>query len=124
MLASLDLAFEGVELGPHPLRVGDPLELETSRPGFPACVREAKKAKRLRLAKTPRLPSLGGVPSELDQARLLGVQLQVELREPFAKVCLEPLGVIPILESHHGVVSEAHDDHVTARVPSPPLVGP
>ena len=121
---SLDLAFEGVELGPHPFRVGGPLELEAPLPGLPARVREAKKAERLRLAKTPRRPSLGGVPAELDQARLLGVQLQAELREPVAKIRPEPLGVIPILEPHHDVVSEANDDHVTARVPSSPLVGP
>ena len=68
--------------------------------------------------------SLGGEPPELDQARLLGVQLQAELREPVAKIRPEPLGVVPMLEPHHEVVSEPHDDHVTARVPPPPLVGP
>ena len=69
-------------------------------------------------------PVLGGEPPELDQPRLLGVQLQAELREPCAKIGQEPLGVIPVLEAHHEVVGEAHDDHVTARVPTPPLVGP
>ena len=29
-----------------------------------------------------------------------------------------------MLEPHHEVVGEAHDDHVAARVPPPPLVGP
>jgi tRNA A37 threonylcarbamoyladenosine synthetase subunit TsaC/SUA5/YrdC len=67
---------------------------------------------------------LGGEPSESDQARLLGIQLQAELREPVAKICPEPLGVVPMLESHHEVVSETHDDHVAARVPNSPLVGP
>ena len=36
----------------------------------------------------------------------------------------EPLRVIPVLEPHHEVISPAHDDHITARVPSPPLVSP
>ena len=79
---------------------------------------------RLRLAEPARLSILGGEPPELDQTRLLGVQLQGELRESFAQVRPEPLGVVPVLESHHGVVGETHDDHVTARVPSSPLVGP
>src|ERR1035441_9802149 len=46
------------------------------------------------------------------------------LREPVAKVSPELLGVFPMLKAHHEVVSEPHDDNVTARVPSPPLVSP
>ena len=87
-------------------------------------MREAQELERLRLAETPLLPLLGGEPPELDQARLLGIQLQAELREPVAKVRPEPLSVIPMLETHHEVVGETHDDHFTARVPSPPLVSP
>src|SRR5512142_2150873 len=124
MPASLDLAFEGVQLGSHPLRVRDPLELEPSLPSLPARVREAQKPERLRLAEPTRLSSLGGEPSELDQPRLLGVQIQTELREPVAKVRPEPLGVTPVLESHHGVVGETHDRYVTARVSTSPLVSP
>ena len=37
---------------------------------------------------------------------------------------MKPLGVLLILEPHHGVVGEPHDHHLTARVPAPPLVGP
>ena len=43
----------------------------------------------------------GGEPPELDQPRLLGRQLQVELRKPSAKVSVKPLCVLPILEPHH-----------------------
>jgi hypothetical protein len=39
------LAFDGVQLGRHPLRVGDPLELEASLPRLGAYVREAEEAK-------------------------------------------------------------------------------
>jgi hypothetical protein len=63
-------------------------------------------------------------PSELDQARLLGVQLQGELREPVAQAGPEPLGVVPVLEPHHEVVGEAHDHDISVRVSAPPLVGP
>src|SRR5260370_41884369 len=124
MPASLDLALEGAELGAHPLRVGDPLELEAPLPGLPARVRETEEAERLRLAEATGRSPLGGIPPELDQPRLLGIQLQVERREPAAQIRPEPLSVIPMLEPHHEVVSETHDQHVTARVPTPPLVSP
>ena len=87
-------------------------------------MREAEEPERLRLAETPLCPLLSGEPPKPDQARLLGVQLQAELREPVAKVRPEPLGIIAMLESHHEVVSETRDDNVTARVPSSPLVSP
>src|SRR5262245_6205758 len=49
------------------------------------------------------------------------MQLQRELRESLAQVLAKPLGVATILKTHHDVVSEAHDDHVTLRVPAPPV---
>ena len=76
----LDLA----QLRPHPPRVGDALERETSAPVLRADVREAEEVERLRLAEAAHLPSFGGEPSELDQARLLGRQLQTKLRDPVA----------------------------------------
>jgi len=87
-------------------------------------VREAEEAERLRFAEAPRCSSLSSEPAELDQSRLLGRQLEVEPREPVAQLSPEPLRVITVLEAHHGVVSETHDDHVTTRVPVPPLVRP
>ena len=124
MLASLNPILEPDQLGRHPLRVGDALELEASVPGLPADVREAPKTERLRLAKATRRPPLGSESAELDQPRLLNVQLQVELREPVAKLRPEPLTVLPMLESHHGIMSEPHDDNVTAGISTPPLMGP
>ena len=62
----------------------------------------------------PRLRSaLGGVPSELDQPRLLGRQLQAELRKPSAQIGEEPLGVISMLEAHD-VVSRRRESHPPA----------
>ena len=45
-------------------------------------------------------------------------------REPSAKISQEPLRVSLVLEPHDVVVGVANDDHVTVRVPAPPLVGP
>lgn len=73
---------------------------------------------------TPPCSTLGGIPPKLDQARLVLGQLQPELREPFTKVYEEPLGVTFVLEPHHDIVGETHDDDVTVRVASSPLVGP
>jgi hypothetical protein len=60
-------------------------------------VREAKKPERLRLTETMRLSIPGGVPSGIDQPRLLGVQLKAELRKPLAQVSPEPLGILTML---------------------------
>jgi hypothetical protein len=70
------------------------------------------------------LPSLGGEPSELDQPRLVRVQLQPELREALAEISEEPLGVLTMLKARHIVVGVPHENHVPPRVAPPPLVGP
>jgi len=67
-------------------------------------MREAQELERLWLAATMRPSALGGEPAELDQARLRGVELQAELREPVAEICPEPQRVAPVLESHHEVI--------------------
>lgn len=87
MLASLNPILERVELGRHPFRVSDSLELETPVPRLPTDVGEAKETERLRLAKATRGSPLGSESAELDQACLLGVEFQVELREPGATSC-------------------------------------
>jgi hypothetical protein len=66
---------------------------------------------------------IGEYPS-CPEMRLLGMQLQAELREPTAKIGEEPLSVTPILEADDVVVSEPHDDHLTARFPPAVQVGP
>jgi hypothetical protein len=87
-------------------------------------MRETQELERLRLAQTPLLAVPGGEPSELDQPRLLGVQLHPEPREPVTQLSLEPFSVLPMLKRHHGVVSEPHDDNITASLPASPLVRP
>src|SRR6266511_4928185 len=124
MPASHQLGLDLAQLRLQPLRLGDALELKAPVAGPPADVREAQERERLRLAEAPLLSSLGGEPSELDEARLLGGQLQAELRKSVAKLGEEPLGVIPVLEADDVVVGEAHDDHIATRMPPPPLVGP
>ena len=49
--ATQELAPQGVQLGPRPLRIGDPLELKPPLPALPADMREAQETERFRLAK-------------------------------------------------------------------------
>ena len=65
---------------------------------------------------------LSGEAPKLDQPRLSRLQLQTELREPLAKLRPEPLGIVPMLKSHHEVVRETRHDDIAARVPGTPLV--
>src|SRR5436853_5399422 len=120
----LALLLELTQLPPHPLRDRDPRHLETAFTGLPTDVGEAQKVERLRLAESPLLPLLGGEPPELDQPCLPGLQLQLEHGESLAQVRQELLSFFFVLEAHDEVVGVAHDDHVTPRLPLPPLVGP
>src|SRR5712691_84883 len=125
--ASAALPEQGVhlaQLGRHPLRDRLAPQREPSRSRLPADVREAEERERLGPAEAPPPAVLGGEPPELDQARLLGVELQVEPGETLHQVRVEPLGVGAVLKADNDVVSEAHDDHITVGLPVPPLPGP
>ena len=104
--ASHQLGLDRAQLGLQPLLVRDALELETPVPCFAQMCVKPRNRKRLGSPLAARCPVSGGEPPELDQARLLGGQLQVEPREPFAKITEEPLSVATMLKAHHEVVSE------------------
>ena len=85
------------------------------------------KPRKSNVSGLPRPPPLavqGGEPPELDQPRLVDVQLQAEPREPLAKIGVEPFGVVTMLKAHDEVIREAHDDHVAARVAASAPLGP
>ena len=70
-------------------------------------------------------PSLrGSLPAELDEARLLRMQLQGELPESLPQALQELLGIRAVLEPNDEVIGPASDDHVSSRVPLPPLLDP
>jgi hypothetical protein len=87
-------------------------------------MREAEEVERLGLADASGRSGPGGMPTELDEPGLVGMQLQVELHQPLAKVSEEPLRINLMLEPGDKVIGEAHDDNVTVCVPTPPLPGP
>ena len=53
-----------------------------------------------------------------------GITLVAELAETVPQVFVKLLGIRTVFEAKHTVVGKSHDDHVTARMPSPPLIGP
>src|SRR5204862_1995789 len=124
MPTSLELVIDLVKLGPHPFLDRDALQPELSAPALSADVREAQEVERVRLAEPTLRPIRGGEPPELDKARLVGIQLQGELREALAEVPQELLSVTQMLEPDHEVIRPAHDDHVTACVAVPPCPSP
>jgi putative transposase len=120
----LELVLDLSQFGPHPLGDRDPTHPEPSGPGRRTDVREAQEVERLRFPQTPRPSPFGGVPPELDQPRLVRVQLQPEPCEPAAKLVQEPFGVVSMLKAHDEVVRPARDDHLTVRVAASPPIGP
>src|SRR6266511_1816864 len=101
MPASPELGFHLLQLRPHPLLDGDAPEPETPVLGLPTDVGEAQEVERLRLGQAPPLPVRCREAAELDKPGLIRVQLQVELREPLAKVSQEPLCITEVLEPDH-----------------------
>ncbi len=122
--ASPKLGFHLLELDPQPLLDGDAPEPEAPVLRLPADVREAQEIERLRFRMTTLFSVRRREAAELDEAGLVRVQLQVELREPLAKIMEELLCVTEMLEPAHEVVGEARDDHVATGVPAPPLLDP
>jgi hypothetical protein len=124
MPASLERDVDLGQLGPHALRDGDAPQPELPVPPLPTDVGEAEEGERLRLPVAPGFAVAGGKASELDEPRLVGVQLQPEPRKSLTKVGEELPCVILILESGGKVVGEADDDDVTMRLPLSPLPDP
>src|SRR5690242_12061432 len=87
-------------------------------------MRETKKIERLGPTQPTRRSPSGSMPPEFDQPRLIWMQLQVELREPLSKIDKKPLRISLMLKTHHEIVSETHDDHITMRIPTSPPVSP
>jgi hypothetical protein len=58
---------------------------------------------------------LGGEPPELDQPRLLRVQLQAELRQALLEFSQESLRLRSALETHHQIVGVPDDNTIALR---------
>src|SRR5882757_2832312 len=124
MPATLELVPHLRQLRPHPFLDRDTPDPEPPAPRPRTDVREPQEVERLRLTQTPTPTIDGGPPPELDQPRLVRMQLQPELRQPLAQLIAEPPRILLMLKPDGDVISEPHDDHVTDRPMIPPPVGP
>jgi hypothetical protein len=79
LLHLLQLRFQ-----PLPRRL--PSDGEFPRAVDPAIMREPQERETFRFSLSPRLPVAPSEPAELDQPRLLGMELQPELCQPFLKL--------------------------------------
>ena len=67
-------------------------------------MREPQEYEGFWLSLATPLPVSEGKPPELDQPRLVRMQFQTELHQPFLKITQESLGVSPVLKAQHNVI--------------------
>src|SRR6478735_10398097 len=114
------LLLDLLQLRPHAVGAGFPLDLESSRTSLVADEGEAQEIEGLRLAEPAPLAALCRKTSELDQPGLLRMQRQGKLPQPITHLIQEALGIALVLEADDEVVCVAHDDHIArGRTPSP-----
>jgi len=86
------LLFQGLQLRPHPLLHRLAIHHKITRlPVLPAHVRKSQKVERLRFSFAATFSILCCVPPKLDQPRLLRVQFQAKLSQPFPQFSQKPL---------------------------------
>ena len=113
-----------LQLRPHAVRPGLPLDLEAALAGFAADQREAEEGEGLRLAKPASLPVRRRMAAELDEPGLVRMQRQRKRPQPFAHRVPEAPGVALVLKAGDDVVGVPHDDHVALRLAPSPALGP
>ena len=88
-----------MELGTHPLSLCLAPNLEAG-PVLPraAVMCQPKEIERFRLTLTTPHSSLGSIPAELDEPRLLRVQTECECHQTFFEIVQEVLRITPVLE--------------------------
>jgi hypothetical protein len=93
------LLLDLLQFRPHTLGTRLALYSEVPLPSHPADVRETQKVERLGLAFPSSIPAFFGIPPELDPARLVRVEFQTKLLQPFLEVPQETVGFRLVLET-------------------------
>src|SRR5216684_608592 len=123
--ASLKLGFHLVQLRLQPFAYRLPQHRKPSiAPLLYADMRKAEKVERLRLPFSTPLSLVDRERTELQQARFLGMQFQVELPHSFRKFCPELIGIRFAVKSDHDVVRKSHHDHIAVRALLTPCLDP
>ena len=122
--ASPQFFFQSSQLGLPPLPHRLSQHREVSLSGFPATMRETQKVKRLRFAVASVSSVLLRIAAKLDDSRLVGMQLQSELREALAQFRQKPLCFMTMLEARNEVISKTDEDHLSVRLLLSPSLDP
>src|SRR6516165_7413688 len=88
----LELLLDLLQLPPQALGDRPALHGEVPLPVLPADMREAQKVERFRLPCSSLFPVLLGIPPELDPSRLVRMQFQSKLPQPFSEVFQKAVG--------------------------------
>ena len=124
MHAPSEFELDRLEFGSQAFGTRQPQDHEVALPRVPAAMREPEEVEGLRFTLSRAASVLARKAPELDQPRLLGMQLQPELAQPFGHRTLEALGIVSVLEPGNPIVGIPHRDHVASGVSSPPLLYP
>src|SRR6202162_4443580 len=122
--ASLQFLFQGPQLGLPPLPHRLSQHREVTLPSFPAAMRKTQEVECLRFAVATVSSILLRIAAELDDSRLVGMQLQSELCESFAQFRQKPLCFVTMLEPRNEIVSKTDDDHLAVRLLLSPSLDP
>src|SRR3989442_956685 len=122
--APAQLDFQLFQFGLPPRTHRLPQHREATRPRLRAAMREAEEVEGLGLPVAPPSPVLVREATKLDEARLVGMQLQTEPLKPLTQLGEEPLGVLAMLESDDEVIGKLHDDDVAVGLRLPPPLDP
>jgi hypothetical protein len=87
-------------------------------------VRKAQEVERFRSALPPPAPPVDRKPAELDQTRLVRVQGEPELRQPFPEVLQEYLRRPHILKARHTIVGITNHNDLSSPWLFPPVLNP
>ena len=96
--APSEFELDRLQFGSQAFGTREPQDHEVALPRLPAAVREPKEVEGLRFALPPAASVIAREAPELDQPRLVGMQLQPELAQPVLHRALEALGVISELD--------------------------
>src|SRR6266436_6242199 len=125
MHAPLKLGFHRVQLRLQPFADRLPQHREPSvAPLLHADMRKAQEVERLRFPFSTPLPLVDRIRTELQQARFLGMQFQVELLHSFRKFRPKLIGIRFAVKARHDVVRESHHDHIAVRALLTPCLDP
>ena len=113
-----------LELHPHAVAAGFPLEREAPAARSSADEGEAQEVEGLRLAKPAPISSFRRKAAELDQAGLVRMSDSANFRQPLAHLLPEASGIALMLEPDDDIVGVADDDHVARGLAPSPAFGP